>query len=100
MVVDLTWSRTDTVFSASYEQVYIHISKDSQKETEKQRMGKIHILCVRSSHLEVFCKKGVLKNFAKFTGKQLCQSLFLLELVLATFYQIFIFHQMTALQKL
>ena len=25
---------------------------------------------------EVFCKKGVLKNFAKFTGKQLCQSLF------------------------
>ena len=24
---------------------------------------------------EVFCKKGVLKNFAKFTGKYLCQSL-------------------------
>ena len=24
----------------------------------------------------VFCKKGVLKNFAKFTGKHLCQSLF------------------------
>ena len=23
-----------------------------------------------------FCKKGVLKNFAKFTEKQLCQSLF------------------------
>ena len=22
------------------------------------------------------CKKGVLRNFAKFTGKQLCQSLF------------------------
>ena len=30
----------------------------------------------RSSHPEVFCKKSVLKNFAKFTGKQLCQSLF------------------------
>ena len=27
--------------------------------------------------LEVFCKKAVLKNFAKFTGKYLCQSLFL-----------------------
>ena len=27
--------------------------------------------------LEVFCKKSVLKNFAKFTGKHLCQSLFL-----------------------
>ena len=25
---------------------------------------------------EVFCKKGVLKHFAKFTGKHLCQSLF------------------------
>ena len=31
----------------------------------------------RSSHSEVFCKKGVLKNFAKSTGKHLCQSLFL-----------------------
>ena len=30
----------------------------------------------RSSRLEVFCKKGVLSNFAKFTGKRLCQSLF------------------------
>ena len=30
----------------------------------------------RSSRTEVFCKKGVLRNFAKFTGKQLCQSLF------------------------
>ena len=25
---------------------------------------------------EVFCKKGVLKNFTKFIGKHLCQSLF------------------------
>ena len=30
----------------------------------------------RSSLLEVFCKKGVLRNFAKFTRKHLCQSLF------------------------
>ena len=30
----------------------------------------------RSSHLEVFCKKVVLRNFAKFTKKHLCQSLF------------------------
>ena len=30
----------------------------------------------RSSCSEVFCKKGVLRNFAKFTGKHLCQSLF------------------------
>ena len=30
----------------------------------------------RSSRPEVFCKKCVLRNFAKFTGKQLCQSFF------------------------
>ena len=30
----------------------------------------------RSSRPEVFCTKGVLKNFAKSTGKHLCQSLF------------------------
>ena len=31
---------------------------------------------IRSSRPEVFCKKGVLKNFTKFTGKHLCQNLF------------------------
>ena len=30
----------------------------------------------RSSHPEVFCKKGILRNFAKFIGKHQCQSLF------------------------
>ena len=30
----------------------------------------------RSSRPEVFCKKGALRNFTKFTGKHLCQSLF------------------------
>ena len=30
----------------------------------------------RSSRTEVFCKKGVLRNFTKFTGKHLCQRLF------------------------
>ena len=31
----------------------------------------------RSSRPEAFCKKGVLKNFTKLTGKHLRQSLFL-----------------------
>ena len=31
---------------------------------------------LRSSRPEVFCKKGILRNFARFTGKHLCQSLF------------------------
>ena len=30
--------------------------------------------------LELFCKKGVLRNFENFTGKHLCWSLFLIEL--------------------
>ena len=30
----------------------------------------------RSSCPELFCKKGVLRNFAKFIGKHLCQSFF------------------------
>ena len=29
----------------------------------------------RSCRLEVFCRKGVFRNFEKFTGKHLCQSL-------------------------
>ena len=33
----------------------------------------------RSSRSEVFCKKGGLRNFVKFTGKHLCQSLFFNE---------------------
>ena len=32
---------------------------------------------VRSSHSQMFFKIGVLKNFAKFAGKHLLQSLFL-----------------------
>ena len=31
---------------------------------------------IRSSRPEVFCKKGVLRNFTKFTGKYQCQSVF------------------------
>ena len=43
----------------------------------------IHIKCFRSSRLEVLCKKGVLKNFSKFTRKHLCQSLFFKKETLA-----------------
>ena len=35
-----------------------------------------HTAIVRSTRPEVFCKKGVLRNFTKFTGKHLRQSLF------------------------
>ena len=35
-----------------------------------------YILTNRCTLPEVFCEKGVLRNFAKFIGKHLCQSLF------------------------
>ena len=46
---------------------------------ENQKLSKNHIFQYlnRSSRPEVFWKKGVVRNFAKFTGKHLCQSLFL-----------------------
>ena len=39
--------------------------------------GLIVIVINRSNRPDVFCKKGVLRNFTKFTGKHLCQSFFL-----------------------
>ena len=39
------------------------------------------ISSLRSSRPEVFCKKGVLRKFAKFLGKHLCQSLFFFDKV-------------------
>ena len=35
-----------------------------------------HIYFITSSRTQALCKKVVLINFAKFTGKHLCQSLF------------------------
>ena len=35
-----------------------------------------HMVSFRTSRPEVFCKKSVLRNFTKFTGKHLCQGLF------------------------
>ena len=35
-----------------------------------------HAANLRSNHPEVLCKKGVLRNFAKLTGKHLHQSFF------------------------
>ena len=42
-------------------------------------LGKIRLLIVRSSHQRCSVRKGVLRNFAKFTGGHLCQNLFLIK---------------------
>ena len=44
-----------------------------------------------SSHPDVLCKKGVLRNFTKFTGKHLCQSLFLNKVSGKRYINIYIF---------
>ena len=49
----------------------IILNKSGSDRTKK----KINDQC-RSSRLDVFWKKGVVRNFVKFTGKHLCQSLF------------------------
>ena len=42
----------------------------------KKKLSKVELISFRCSHPDVLCEKGVLRNFAKFTGKHLCQSLF------------------------
>ena len=46
-----------------------------------QRINNKKIIKRRRSRPEVFCKKGVVRNVAKFTGKQLYQSLILMTKV-------------------
>ena len=50
-----------------------------KNETEAKMENPTHrfrVMSCRNSRPEVFCKKGVLKDFAKFIGKHLCQRLF------------------------
>ena len=47
--------------------------------TERES-NSIHSRQYRSTHRRCSIRKGVLRNFAKFTGKHLCQSLFLIKL--------------------
>ena len=44
----------------------------------------LHIPLSKSSRPEVFCKKDVLRNFAKFTGKNLYQSFFINKVAVLT----------------
>ena len=56
----------------------------------KRCKGKMHgekLSRNRSSRLEVPCKEGVLRNFAKFIGKHLCQSLVLMNLLTVYYFR-------------
>ena len=52
-----------------------------EKNTLKQNCALTESINITSSRPEMFRKKGFLRNFAKFTGKHLCQSLFFNKLV-------------------
>ena len=55
----------------------LFVEKEFRKRLSKEVVRKLdnETELSRSSRPEVFCKKGVLRNFAKFTGKHRCQSL-------------------------
>ena len=58
-------------------------SSGSVDNQMKANPGRCHFLSSLNSQKqpqEVFCKKSVLKNFGKFTGKHLCQSILLIKL--------------------
>ena len=51
-----------------------------QKQTPKQSLPTVSSEDVKSSRTQMYFKIGALRNFAIFTGKHLCWSLFLIKL--------------------
>ena len=82
------WDKNDHIEIFYYKHGQRQLFKDVEmtfKENNKNQNGLwkwqaeyIHVsrAYIRSSRPEVFCKKVLLRNFVKFTGKHLCQSLF------------------------
>ena len=62
--------KTRVIFSAWKKICLLDFLKISQKSCED------FLVSMTSSRPELFCKKGFLRNFTKFTGKRLCQILF------------------------
>ena len=54
------------------EKIHLPLDHVSNKSAGDNLLGRN---VIRSSRQEVLFKKGVLENFAKFTGKHLCQGL-------------------------
>ena len=58
----------------------LHLVKSSSKQLKFVCFAilecTLDVVVIKSSRSEVFCEKDVLRNFAKFIGKHLCQSLF------------------------
>ena len=52
----------------------------SKKKGDFTLLYTTYFIKAKGSRPKVFCSKGVLRNFTKFTGKHLWQSLFLIKL--------------------
>ena len=62
------------IFKATFQKLHLRLEIiDTMKVLKIKDLDRS---LIRSSRPEVFCKKVVLRNFAKCTGKHLCQSLF------------------------
>ena len=71
----LTHIQWQTVQSCMSTSITFHVNLNILKYLSVPPMVQQLDKC-RSSRPEVFCKKVVLRNFAKLTGKHMCQSLF------------------------
>ena len=79
-----THTHTQTHRKSLLLSIIVHQNQSSLCSLFKKRYAescknRIQLICdktLRTIRPEVFCKKGVLRNFAKFMGKHLCQSLF------------------------
>ena len=58
----------------------VNVNKTLKAVNFSGSISVVHYPVTRSSHSQMFFKIGALKNVAKFTGKHLCQSLFLIKL--------------------
>ena len=56
--------------------IYINMFLHFEIRYRHSKFFQLHLIVSRSRRLEVFCKKAVQRNFAKFTGIHLCQCLF------------------------
>ena len=63
------------------DQICANILKEGAPTIAIHRTITINLLIDRNNRTEVFCKKDAVKNFAKFTGKHLSQSLFFIKLL-------------------
>ena len=73
------WGCNNFVYSRRFSYTMLHANRSNRFQMFFQ-IGVLNNLFLITC-FEVFCKKGVLRNFAKCTGKHLCQSFFFNKVV-------------------